>query len=111
MKENKFLYSKCPNCKRHGITAFLKTYELRCKYCGTLFRTYRSIRRILIVFVALIVGVLGYIIKNYVCDIPLAVFFVVAVIAVLVVGYFEPVYEIEEDLKKSYHQEKRRKKK
>ena len=111
MKENKWLYSKCPHCKRHGITAFFKPYELRCKYCGTLFRTNRYIFRILLVFVGLIVGALGYVIKNYVYDMPLGVLYIIAVIPILAALYFEPIYEVKEDLKKSCHQKKRIKKK
>ena len=44
MKENKFAYSKCPYCGRHGIPAFFSKWgkhmpkKVKCIYCEKTFK-------------------------------------------------------------------------
>ena len=59
MDIEKFKYSKCPNCKKYGISALrgigrASTSTVTCKYCGKKFRVNSALALILTVLIIII---------------------------------------------------------
>ena len=85
---NKLKYSKCPNCKKHGITAFFKigrgtNSEVTCKHCGKVFKVNWAFSFIMKISIGIFWGIVARIFDRYVMEIPLWVW-----IAPIVISFF-----------------------
>ena len=99
-KHNKFFYSKCPNCKQHGIKAFNKMAgmhnpTLNCIYCGKKFRMNIALAIIIKISIPVFVGAFGFFINDTI-KIPLWIYCVITVILLFLFEYFAPIEEINE---------------
>lgn len=59
MNMEKIKYSKCPNCKKYGISALrgigrASTSVVTCKYCGKKYRVNSALALVLTVFIIII---------------------------------------------------------
>lgn len=95
MKENKFLYSKCPKCGRHGIPAFSKygrsPRAVSCIYCHGTFKASAFSYILLGIFII----TSGYLVNRYLFEFPLWGL-LLWVIGVFALGeYFAPLREVE----------------
>lgn len=100
MKENKFLYSRCPYCKKHGIPAFEKfgkyTYEIKCIYCEHSFRVNFFVAILIKLLYGISLGIIGYLLNNYTTiHIPLWLIIFVFVIGYFTIQYFIPIHMIK----------------
>lgn len=90
----KLKLSKCPHCQKHGLP-FWKTGRrynpvLVCKYCN---KKYRVNIVLSIATKVLVPCLLGFLLRG----IPMTLFIVICIIAILILEYFAPVEEINED--------------
>ena len=127
MKENKFMYSKCPNCGRHGIPAFDKmgfksTSVLTCIYCSKQFKAslfLATLVKFVILGLSVLSGVLYRkipIINNVSLFLVLITFFILFLLAqyLLPVHQYKNVFSKVSSSSKYYHSKytkKKRKKK
>ena len=95
MDIKKILYSKCPNCKRHGIFV-LKAHRtfnpvMKCEYCEKKYRMNRFngflYRLIAIVFPLLV----GKLVDTYIVELPIWIPISVGIILYVLCQYFTPV--------------------
>lgn len=95
MKENKFLYSKCPKCGRHGIPAFSKYSRgpraVSCIYCH---RTFKASFFSLILLETFIIAS-GYLVNMYLLELPMGGMFLWVISVFFVAEYFAPLREVE----------------
>lgn len=104
---NKLIYSKCPNCKKHGIF-FLKILTqgrsvCKCKYCNKKYFVHSVATVILTVFIFFI---LYLFVKGYLYDIIGEQNYktlgnIIAIIIAYLGEYFAFIKEVEEDKKDS----------
>ena len=90
----KLKFSKCPNCKKHGIpfwkTGWRHNPILVCKYCNEKYKVNIALS---IATKVLVPCLLGLILKG----IPMPIFVIICVIVILILEYFAPVEELTED--------------
>lgn len=95
----KFIRSKCPNCKKNGIE-FWKTGtrynpKLTCKYCGKTYKVSWTVSFVFILVWASSMGGLLSLFNNYVFKIPKWLCYVIALIPFLIFEYFAPLKEVD----------------
>lgn len=100
-KENVFLNKKCPECGRHGITAFTlflstKRYSqyVQCKYCEKKFSLNSGFAIVIPLVILFVVMIL---LAVFASKTPVLMFFIIIIgLAVLFLGdYFSPVRNID----------------
>lgn len=97
-------FSKCPNCRKHGIPA-LEKIRLRgvhrmivtCKYCGKKYEVLQAKARVAQVTIAIVYGIIIAIMNNHVVNIPKAVWILGLIILLYVYEYFAPLEEPENE--------------
>ena len=102
MKLEKILYSKCPNCKEHGIPMF-KTARffqptLICKKCGEKYKANGVLAVFLVILTPCVLFLFDKLVARlfriYLNAISIAI---LLLIAILVIEYFLPIENIDED--------------
>ena len=101
MNFEKITHSKCPHCKKHGISAFFKTsYKhnpvIRCKYCGKKFKVNRAFSIIMILLIVLVVGISARIINENWFHIPLWLVCIIVILLFLISYYFAQLEDIND---------------
>ena len=101
MKENKFRYSKCPYCSKHGIDIFSKsgkatTYKTRCIYCNKLFKANVWVSAIMNITIGIGLGISVLLFSKYICRIPTIVLILLVLVAYYFKEYFLPVRKIDD---------------
>ena len=116
MRENKFLYSKCPYCGKHGINVFQKsgkatTYKVQCIYCAKTFKANIFIYIALLLAVVLCFSGLTLLLKYF--NVPLNGFanLLLVLLAYYSFNYFLPVKMIDESVASSIKKHINKKKK
>ncbi len=97
----KIKYSKCPNCKKHGISSFCKTGykyspKLVCKCCGTKYRVNFALSSIIKLFIAFLIGIIANIFNRYVYEIPFWIWIVLGLFLLGLYEYFTPLEKSSE---------------
>lgn len=97
MDIDKLKYSKCPNCKKHGISAFLKlgrasTNRVSCKYCK---KTYK-VNWILAFIIKILIILALFMFTEYIYELSVWNSVILGIILLGVFQYFTPLEEIEE---------------
>lgn len=100
MNIERLKYSKCPNCKRRGLSGFRKTgYKynpvLECEYCKKKFKVNRALSVTVDIGMAVIIGLIGQ--KT---GMPLWICCIILLLLLAVFEYFAPLEEIEDKDKK-----------
>ena len=75
MINDKFMHTKCPNCKKYGIGFFRgigyrSTYTETCVCCGEKFKVNPALAAILKIGIALFVSIVFLIIKTHIINLP-----------------------------------------
>ena len=95
-------YSKCPSCKKHGITAFFKsgryTYKLTCKHCSKKFKINSVLNYVVKIGIAISVGLLAAFVNEYIAPTPLWFWIPAIIVLLLCFQYFAPLEELEESV-------------
>lgn len=101
MDIEKLKYSRCPNCKRHGIPSFGKTganrpYKVVCKYCGKAYRINVILDMMVKIAIPVSLAIIYWILKNkYMITIPFWILVVLIIIFRCLYEYFAPLEDIE----------------
>ncbi|MBQ7045427.1 MAG: hypothetical protein IJN65_02925 [Clostridia bacterium] len=98
-KPEKFIRSKCPNCKKNGIE-FWKTGtrynpKLTCKYCNKTYKVRWIVSFVFTVVWAVVMGTALRLVREYIFEIPVWLCFVIALITYSIFEYFAPLKEID----------------
>ena len=100
MKFENIKYSKCPNCKKHGISFYKTGHKYNpiicCKFCGKKFRVNRALSMTVIVLLAVLGGVAFREIKEIYPSIPTWTCYALYSFLWLAFEYFAPLEEYEE---------------
>ena len=101
MNENKFRYSKCPYCGKHGIDIFSKsgkatTYKTKCIYCNKFFKANIWINAIMNITIGLGLGLIILLFSKYICHIPTIIVIFLVLIAYYFKQYFLPVKKLDD---------------
>ncbi len=103
-------YSRCPSCKKYGISAFHKsgrrTHKVTCKYCCKTFK----INSVLDVFakigIGIFIGVLAVFVNEHIVPTPIWSWIPLVIILLLCFEYFAPLEEIAESASDSKEKRK-----
>lgn len=100
MNENKFRYSKCPYCRRHGIVAFpkvsrRKAYNLTCIYCQKTFKAKYVLVFCAEVFSLVITGGFSYLIHHFEFNKLYGVEYILFIVLFFLSHYFAPLRKID----------------
>lgn len=95
----KFIRSKCPNCKKNGIE-FWKTRtrynpKLTCKYCKKTYKVSWTVTFVFILVWAVVMGGGLSLFREYIFEIPTWLCYVIALIPVFIFQYFAPLKEVD----------------
>ncbi len=100
MNLEKLKYSKCPNCKKHGIPGVLKAgrypYTLTCKHCEKKYKMNSALVVIINIFAPITGGIICLLVDNHIVNIPLLLYMAVALILHALAMYFAPLEEVDE---------------
>jgi hypothetical protein len=92
-------YSKCPSCKKHGITAFFKsgryTYKLTCKHCSKKFKINSALNVFAHIGIGIFVGLIAVFVNDYIIPVPLWFWGIVVIALLGCFQYFAPLEEVE----------------
>ena len=102
MNLDKIKYSKCPNCRQNGISAFMKLSKhhnpvLICKHCKKKYKVNFGLSLIVYLTVSIIFGFLAHFINTYIIHIPLWLWGILIAISLLFFEYFAPLEDIENE--------------
>lgn len=96
MKFENIKYSKCPNCKKHGLPFYKTGYKYNpiviCKFCGKKLSVNRFLSMTALIVMIASLGVACQIID----DIPSWMVYLLGIAFWLVFQYFAPLEEYEE---------------
>ena len=97
MKLEQLTHSKCPNCKKHGISAFFKwgktsSSTLRCKYCDKQYKVPEIIRLFIIFGSAFFAFVICKSLSAFV-TVPNWAYYVLGLLLYFIGEYFAPLEE------------------
>ena len=95
---NYIRYSKCPNCKKHGIKAFFKTSHghnpiVVCKYCQKKYTVNIALTIFMKIFLPVSLGLLFLCLRIKNIVIPFWIIAIVVIIAYKIFEYFAPLEE------------------
>ena len=98
MSFEKIKYSKCPNCKKHGIPAFSKLSrvynpDVQCCYCKKIYSVNIALSKLVGISIAFLVGIIGNIFNKYVTPIPFFVWVLPIIFLYLLFEYYAPLEE------------------
>lgn len=98
MNLEKLKFSTCPNCKKHGLPAFMKigrrrNYILTCKYCGKKYQV--NIALSIFFKISTAIGIAGLAVLIW-SEIPLWIPTVIWVCLFLVFEYYAPIEEYDD---------------
>ena len=101
MNENKFRYSKCPYCGKHGIDIFTKsgkatTYKTKCIYCNKISKANVWANAILSITIILGLGLSILLFSTYVRHIPTIIIIILGLVAYYLIQYFLPVNKLDD---------------
>lgn len=87
----KLKYSKCPHCKKYGISALrgisrASTYTVTCKYCKRKYKMNWALSFIIKISILFFYGVIGFIINT--CFSKISVELVVSILTLLAIISF-----------------------
>ena len=97
---NKIKYSKCPACKKHGISAFNKIgyrYNpvVECHYCKKKFSVNIALSIIMKIVISIFVGAIAIIVDTYIVKVPLLIWAIIALILLFLFEYFAPLSDAD----------------
>ncbi len=100
MNIKKILYSKCPKCHKHGISAIKFGYhgnpDLKCKFCHQVFSVNFAFSLICIFGISIVGGIIILKIQRiFSINIPLWLACAILLIVYFVINYFSPMEEKE----------------
>ena len=102
MNENKFMYSKCPYCGKHGIDIFSKsgkatTYKTKGIYCNKFFKANVWVNAIMNITIGLGLGLILLLFSNiFAIHIPTITLIFLALVAYYFKEYFLPVKKLDD---------------
>ncbi len=100
MTLEQFKYSKCPSCKKHGISAFHKsgrrTHKVTCKYCCKTFKINSALDVFAKIGIGILIGVLAVFVNEHIVPTPIWSWIPAIIVLLLCFEYFAPLEEIEE---------------
>ncbi len=102
-------YSKCPSCKKHGITAFFKsgryTHKLTCKHCSKKFKINSALNVFAHIGIGIFVGLIAVFVNEYIVPTPVWFWIPAIIILLLCFQYFAPLEELEKSASRSKEQD------
>lgn len=95
----KFIRSKCPNCKKNGIE-FWKTRtrynpKLTCKYCKKTYKVSWTISFVFTLVCAVVMGTVLRLVREHIFNIPTWLCYIIILIPFLIFEYFAPLKEVD----------------
>ena len=98
MNFEKLKYSKCPHCKKYGISASrgisrASTYTVSCKYCGKKFRVNSALAFLLTIAIVFIYYSIYALLNILSINIPVLIIGILAGISVLFSERYWPMEE------------------
>ena len=99
MNFEKIKYCRCTKCHKHGIRAFKKigykyNPQVECKYCNSKFSVNFALSLMMKIFILMFWGILGFLFKTYIIEIPLPIWCALGIISLFVFEYFCPMEEL-----------------
>ena len=95
-------FSKCPDCKKHGIPGFSKFAHghnkvVSCKHCGGRFITKISTSLSFYMISGGVMAILACLVNGFIYPVPLWVWGIVMFFSFFVFEYFSPMVKAEKD--------------
>ena len=100
MKLKQIKYSKCPQCKKHGLKIYKTSYKYNpviiCNCCGKKFKVNRFLSLVVLLVDAVFVGVVYRYINYNIIHIPIEISYIVGIVIWFLFQYFAPLEEYDD---------------